>query len=133
MADNESSGGLKAKDLTDQRNDALREGIKGLFLMNGGGAAALLAFLQATWTQKPDLVSISVFFLFLVVALSYALIAYGLRCPSCGRRFLLESAGAKHSNARRTFGMDHWASAIVDVFRKGHCLCMYCGAKIRTR
>lgn len=55
MADNESSDGLKAKDFTDQRNDALREGIKGLFLMNGGGAAAMLAFLQATWIQKPEL------------------------------------------------------------------------------
>lgn len=43
-------GGLTAKDFTDQRNDAMREGVKVLFLMNGGGSIALLAFLQAVWT-----------------------------------------------------------------------------------
>jgi hypothetical protein len=55
MANNESPSGLQAKDFTEQRNDALREGVKGLFLMNGGGAVALLAFLQAIWKENPQL------------------------------------------------------------------------------
>ena len=44
-----SDQGLTERDLTDQRNDAMREGVKALVLMNGGGAVALLAFLQAIW------------------------------------------------------------------------------------
>lgn len=46
---------LQPKDLTEQRNDALREGVKGLLLINGGGATAMLAFLQAIWTTKPEI------------------------------------------------------------------------------
>ena len=49
------SPGLQPKDFTEQRADALREGVKGLLLINGGGATAMLAFLQATWTTKPHL------------------------------------------------------------------------------
>ncbi len=48
--------GLTPKDMTDQRNDAMREGVKALVLMNGGGAVALLAFLQAIWSKEPALV-----------------------------------------------------------------------------
>ena len=55
MANTEPAPGLQAPDFTEQRNDALREGVKGLFLMNGGGAVAMLAFLQAIWTDKPQL------------------------------------------------------------------------------
>jgi uncharacterized membrane protein YeiB len=51
-----SDRGLTAKDFTDQRNDAMREGVKALVLMNGGGAVALLAFLQAVWFKAPALV-----------------------------------------------------------------------------
>ena len=55
MANNEPSLGLQAEDFTEQRNDALREGVKGLFLMNGGGTVAMLAFFQAIWTGNPQL------------------------------------------------------------------------------
>ena len=55
MIANEPSPGLQPRDFTEQRNDALREGVKGLLLINGGGATAMLAFLQATWTTKPQL------------------------------------------------------------------------------
>jgi len=93
---------------------------------------SVISPLRAVWGIN-DLVFISVLCLFLVFALSYVLVAYGLQCPSCGRRFLVQGIGAKHSNASRIFGMDHWASAIVDVVRRGQCICMYCGAKICTR
>ena len=55
MANSEPSPGLQPKDFTEQRNDALREGVKGLFLMNGGGTVAMLAFLQAIWKENPQL------------------------------------------------------------------------------
>ena len=54
MANSEPSPGLQPKDFTEQRNDALREGVKGLFLMNGGGTVAMLAFLQAIWKENPQ-------------------------------------------------------------------------------
>ena len=55
MTPNEPPPGLQPRDFTEQRNDALREAVKGLLLINGGGATAMLAFLQATWTTKPQL------------------------------------------------------------------------------
>jgi hypothetical protein len=42
----------RANVLTQTRNQILNEGFKGLVLINGGGAAALAAFLQAIW-DKP--------------------------------------------------------------------------------
>lgn len=53
MAESETPRGLQAPDFTEQRNEALGEGVKGLFLMNGGGAVAMLAFLQAIWKDQP--------------------------------------------------------------------------------
>jgi hypothetical protein len=37
------------------RAEITTQGIRGLLLINGGGAAALLAFLQAVWNQDPRL------------------------------------------------------------------------------
>lgn len=42
---------LSAEALMQQRNQAMTESVKGLFIMNGGGAAALLALLQAIGTD----------------------------------------------------------------------------------
>jgi hypothetical protein len=95
---------------------------------------ALSAFspLRATWPAN-DLVFATLLCLFLVSALVYCLLALSLRCPSCGRRFLVEWFGPKHPNAHRLSGMDHWASAVVDVLRRGYCSCMHCGTTIRVR
>jgi len=64
---------LKPHDFTQQRNEASREGIRGLLIINGGGAVALLAFLQAIWQQdkllaKYIVIGISVLSLGVVVA-----------------------------------------------------------------
>lgn len=53
MAESETPRGLEASDFTKQRNEALREGVRGLFVMNGGGAVAMLAFLQAILKDQP--------------------------------------------------------------------------------
>jgi hypothetical protein len=37
------------------RAEITNQGIRGLLLINGGGAAALLAFLQAIWKEEPAL------------------------------------------------------------------------------
>jgi hypothetical protein len=36
-------------DLTEQRSEAMVELVKALLIINGGGAVALLAFLQSAW------------------------------------------------------------------------------------
>ncbi len=42
----------RANLITDVKNQILMEGMKGLFLINGGGAVALATWLQAVW-EKP--------------------------------------------------------------------------------
>ena len=36
---------------TQRRDEMMNQAVKGLFVMNGGGSVALLAFLQAIWPQ----------------------------------------------------------------------------------
>lgn len=43
---------LDPSDFTRQRDEANREGVRGLLIINGGGAVALLAFLQAIWPDN---------------------------------------------------------------------------------
>jgi hypothetical protein len=51
----DNAPGLRPQDFTAQRDQAITEGVKSLFLMNGGAAVALLAFLQAIWATNPYL------------------------------------------------------------------------------
>lgn len=44
-----------ALEYTRQRAEITTQGIRSLLLINGGGAAALLAFLQAIWNEDPAL------------------------------------------------------------------------------
>jgi hypothetical protein len=62
------TGGLTSRDFTDQRNDAMREGVKALLLMNGGASVALLAFLQAVWATDRLLAVAVVFGLWFFLA-----------------------------------------------------------------
>ena len=48
--------------LAQVRNQILVEGFKGLVLINGGGAAALAAFLQAIW-DKPTAAGLRIYLL----------------------------------------------------------------------
>jgi len=58
----------------------MREGVKGLFLMNGGGSVALLAFLQVIWKDIPSLAKYVVCGLvFLVVGVVLAGLVHFLR------------------------------------------------------
>jgi hypothetical protein len=55
---------LSAADRTKQRNEAAAELVKALLIINGGGAVALLAFLQAIWVPsralaKPTVIGIA--------------------------------------------------------------------------
>jgi len=53
MADQTDPIGAQARH--DARMEMGNESVRGLFLVNGGGAVALLAFLQQIWTTQPDL------------------------------------------------------------------------------
>jgi len=48
---------MSPADLMKQRNEAIAELVKALLIINGGGAVALLAFLQSPWVQDKALVA----------------------------------------------------------------------------
>src|SRR5437870_8101061 len=107
MANSESPSGLQAKDFTDQRNDALREGVKGLFVMNGGGAVAMLAFLQAIWKDNPQLAK--------YVIASIALLAAGV--------FLAGLVQIFRYNASSSFQGGRSEEHTSELQSRGHLVC----------
>ena len=77
---------LSAEALMQQRNQAMTESVKGLFIMNGGGAAALLALLQAIDTDQ------KVFATFVVVGV-FCLVV-GLTCAGIVQWFRFRASEA---------------------------------------
>jgi hypothetical protein len=72
MSDASQPEGLPAEARTRQRDESATELAKALLIINGGGAAALLAFLQAIWSTAPILARPTL---------------YGLMCLSIGAAF----------------------------------------------
>ena len=62
-------------------------------------------------------------------ALVYIPFAFSLKCPSCSRRFLIQSDELKHENARTRWRLDYWAFVVIDVLLRDSFVCMYCGVK----
>ncbi len=102
------------------------------------GARALLVLgllaLPLAWVRHEVwgylyLAVVPVFVLIWGIYLAFAL---ALRCPACGRRFLIESRDLKHPAARRARYCDYWGTVVSDVIRYGQFACMYCGATCRV-
>ena len=55
MTNGPQQQGLTPQDFHSARAEITTQGVKGLFLINGGGSVALLAFLQAVWEKQPQL------------------------------------------------------------------------------
>ena len=49
------SNGLPDEAFTKQRDESMSQAVKGLFIINGGAALALLAFFKDVWSARPDL------------------------------------------------------------------------------
>lgn len=62
----------------------------------------------------------------------YMILAAGLRCPACGRRFLVERHGQRHPDARRVPPFSLWGTVISDVIRRREFTCMYCSVRCRV-
>jgi len=75
MSNGSTQQGLTPQDFHAVRAEVTTEGVKGLFMMNGGGAVALLAFLQAVWEKQPQLAK---FALAGIAAMSLGLVLAGL-------------------------------------------------------
>ena len=84
-----------ALEYTRQRAEMTIQGIRGLLLINGGGAAALLAFLQAIWNEHPALAG------HIVTAIAW--LAFGVAVA--GLAFFLRY---HTSFAMQKHGRDHW-------------------------
>ncbi len=67
--------------------------------------------------------------IFVVTVCCYLILALRLYCPSCKRRFLLQTLGPKHPLARKILGMDYWATNAIDVIMHAEFTCMFCGEK----
>lgn len=57
----------------------------------------------------------------------YMLMAQVLRCQSCGKKILVQQLGEKPSSVRSVWGMDAWASTVVNVVKSKRFSCMHCG------
>jgi DNA-directed RNA polymerase subunit RPC12/RpoP len=58
-----------------------------------------------------------------------AIIAAQQRCPSCGARFLIESARPPRVETARRAPLGHFATTVIDVLRTRRFVCMYCGQR----
>ncbi len=98
---------LDPQDFTRQRDEASKEGVRGLLIINGGGAVALLAFLQAIWPKYPLLSGYVVF--------GIAVLALGVLCAGLAP-FLRYHASynAQKQNRGRWLG-----------FRRAYISCWY--------
>ena len=118
-----SDQGLTERDLTDQRNDAMREGVKALVLMNGGGAVALLAFLQAIWHKDHVLAFWIVFGLaFLVVGVGSAGLVHLFRVHTSNATqevFHVVRAGSRDTERLRS------ATDRIMRFQRAYFACAY--------
>jgi DNA-directed RNA polymerase subunit RPC12/RpoP len=60
------------------------------------------------------------------------ILAAALRCPACGRRFLVERHGQRHPHARWVPPFSFCGTVISDVVRRGEFTCMYCAGRCRV-
>ena len=72
------SPGLPPTALTTQRDTAAAELVKALLIINGGGAVALLAFLQAIWVPSRELAKPTIIAVTLLAAGALAAAAFHL-------------------------------------------------------
>ena len=105
--ENENHGHLEPQDFTRQRDEASKEGVRGLLLINGAGAVALLAFLQAIWAKDSLLAK--------YVVVGIAILAFGV--------FFAGMANPLRYHASFNFqqgNRDRWL-----LFRRGYIGCWY--------
>lgn len=69
---------------------------------------------------------------FVVLMAAYMGLAFSLRCPACRRRFLVESRGATHPEARKAQPLSRWGTMVLDIIRHRQFTCMYCGILYRV-
>ena len=88
--------------------------------------------LRGTWPFEAS-VTADLLAVFVCLALAYLVLATVIRCQSCGKRLFFEGLDSEYPHASRIWGMDRWASSVVNVLRCGECTCMHCGALVRVR
>jgi len=80
---------LAPEHLTQQRDKSASELVRALLIINGGGAAALLAFLQAIWTSSRELAKPTV--------IALIILAFGAVCAAAFH-FLRHQASWQHQS-----------------------------------
>ena len=102
-----SMASLEPQDFTRQRDEASKEGVRGLLIINGGGGVALLAFLQAIWLKDEGLAK--------YVLIGISLLAFGVFFAGLSS-FLRYHASFNFQQGRE----DRWL-----LYRRGYVGCWY--------
>jgi hypothetical protein len=101
---------LAPEHLTQQRDQSASELVRALLIINGGGAAALLAFLQAIWATNRELAKPT------VVAMT--ILAFGAACAAAFHFFRHQASWHHQSgntDAWAKFRRFYLASAVVSL------------------
>ena len=107
MTSDKQDFGLEPQDFTRQRDEASKEGVRGLLIINGGGAVALLAFLQAIWSVDQRLAN--------YVVIGISVLAIGVAVAGLAS-FLRYHASFNFQQGKK----DRWL-----VYRRGYIGCWY--------
>jgi hypothetical protein len=108
--------------LAQVRNHILVEGFKGLVLINGGGAAALAAFLQAIW-DKPSAAGMRIYLLAGIASLI-------LGAALAGILFLARYLSFFHRNTNILTRNPWWWTTIVLIFLSLACFIIGMGTAV---
>lgn len=73
------------------------------------------------------------FYAFLFLSSMAIFFGLTLKCPNCDKRFLMETLGIKHRNAKHLYHLDYWASTVIDVIFNKQFTCMYCGKTVNLK
>ena len=102
-----------AKDYSLSRATLLTEGYKGLLIINGGGAAALLAFIAQIITKSPELAKLS------FIGVSF--MAIGLGCAS-----LIPFFRYHHSHKAEKLQDSNYTGSMKTNYWYLYTSCQYC-------
>ena len=83
----------------------------------------IYGFIEIDFNHKILYLTFYIFLFISTIAISLSLTH---KCPNCDKRFLMETPGIKHQNAKHLYHLDYWASTIVDVIFNKQFTCMYC-------
>ena len=92
----------------------------------------LLAFIG--WLIYEDLPAVYIEFAissFFINIMLHVLLAFFVRCPSCGKCLTIQGFGEPHVKSKKFGDIEGWAAVVLHWF-SGKVTCIYCGEEVNT-